>query len=69
MFKHTIALFDRYYRHLDAQGIPQFNRDLGCEVKDRLEQLDYIVAKVKELENIATAFHRRFEAATFPHPQ
>jgi hypothetical protein len=67
MFQTTIVLFDRYCRYLDTQGIPQFNRDLSYEVKDRLKQLDYIVTKVKELENTATATHLRFDAERKAH--
>lgn len=50
MFKATITLFDEYYRRLDAQNAQGFNRDLGCEVRERLQQLDYIVDRVQTLE-------------------
>jgi len=61
MFKSTIALFDRYRSHLDSHCGPEFIRDLGAEVKERLEQLDFIVSKVMRLEQTVTAVHRRFE--------
>lgn len=34
MFRATIALFDDYYRRLDAQNAQGFNRDLECEVRE-----------------------------------
>ena len=52
-FKSIIALFDDYYRLADAKNVPDFNRDLGCEVRERLLQLEYIVDRVRQLEGIA----------------
>lgn len=69
MFKPTIALFDLYLSHLDAHGGSDFNRDLGLEVKERLEQLDFIVSKVMKLEQTVTAVHRRFETSLKSHIQ
>lgn len=67
MFKPAIATFDRYIKYLDAQGIPEFNSDLGAEVRERLQQLDYIINRVKELEYIATNVSRRFDAEFKAH--
>lgn len=49
MFKSTIETFCRYYRQMDASGVPTFNKDLGSEVRERLEQLQFIINKVHDL--------------------
>jgi hypothetical protein len=66
-FKTTIALFDEYYRLADAKNVPDFNRDLGCEVRERLLQLEYIVDRVRQLEGIAKQVMARQEAAHWAH--
>jgi hypothetical protein len=66
-FKATIALFDEYYRLADAKNVPDFNRDLGCEVRERLLQLEYIVDRVRQLEGIAKQTVVRHEAAHQAH--
>jgi len=59
MFEDTKARFDDYYRLLDRQNAPGFIRDLGSEVGERLQQLDYIIRRVKASEQTAeTAFAR-----------
>lgn len=67
MFKNVIALFDDYYRRLDAMNSPGFNRDLGCEVRERLHQLDYIVDRVRALELITKEAFSRYETAFVAH--
>ncbi len=42
MFESTIELFDRYYRKMDSENAPGFSKELGCEVRERLQQLDYL---------------------------
>ena len=49
MFKTTLTLFDRYYREMDSGGAHTFNSDLACEVRDRLEQLQFIIERVHNL--------------------
>jgi len=66
-FNATIALFDDYYRLADAGNVAEFNRDLGCEVRERLLQLDYIVDRVRKLEGIAKQATARHEAAFQAH--
>jgi hypothetical protein len=66
-FKATIALSDEYYRVADAKNVAEFNRDLGCEVRERLLQLDYIVDRVRQLEGIAMQPMARLEAAYQAH--
>ena len=67
MFESTVALFDDYYRHLDSKAVPGFNRDLGCEVRKRLQQLDYMVERVRELEKIAHQALKRSGDAGVAH--
>ena len=63
MFEPTIALFDQYYRFAGAAQLPGFSKDLGCEVRERLQQLDYIINRVKDLEALeASAFRRSNDA-------
>lgn len=52
---------------MDAKGEPDFNRSLGSEVRKRLEQLDFIVSRVKQLEVEATAAFSRFRAEFEEH--
>jgi hypothetical protein len=67
MFAKTLEVFDRYYRTADEKKLPGFNRDLGCEVRERLEQLDYIVKKVRELEAAERAAVSRSQQAFKAH--
>src|SRR2546427_5465882 len=59
MFEDTKARFDDYYRLLDRQNAPGFIRDLGSEVGERLQQLDYIIRRVKASEQTAEAAFAR----------
>lgn len=67
MFANTIALFDAYYRKVDAAHVAGFNRDLGCEVRERLEQLEYIIARVRALEQSVAAVQSRSQASFHAH--
>jgi hypothetical protein len=67
VFKTTISLFDDYYRHLDASKAPGFNLNLGCEVRKRLEQLEFIIGKVRRLEVEAAEPLARFKAEFQEH--
>lgn len=49
MFKTTIELLDEYLRPLNAVPPAGFDPDLGCEARERLEQLDYLVSKIRDL--------------------
>lgn len=63
MFAGTLQALDDYYRAADAANLPGFNRELGCEVRERLQQLDYIVEKVRALEELERrAFSRHLQA-------
>jgi hypothetical protein len=53
MFEDVIATFDEYYRLLDHENSPGFIRDLGCEVRERLQQLDYMITRVRDAESAA----------------
>ena len=57
MFGNTISLFDDYYRCMDKENRPGFVRDLGAEVRQRLQQMDYLLARVDEAENALKATH------------
>lgn len=67
MFDTTIALFDQYYRFANATQMSGFNKDIGCEVRQRLQQLDFIIAKVRELEAIEAAAYKRPNDALREH--
>jgi len=67
MFTSTIQLFDDYYRYADASQSVGFNRDLACEVREKLEQIDYIVSKVRNLEQNILAVHSRLEEVLRTH--
>jgi len=67
MFESTSILFDEYCRHLDTKETQGFNRDLGCEVRERLQQLNYIVERVRKLENIAQQALSRHQARLIEH--
>jgi len=68
-FKSNIDLFRKYYQKMDNERVKGFNKYLGCEVIERLEQLQFLVGKVHELENQhnqitepkATAFQKHCE--------
>ena len=67
MFAGTIRAFDDYYRAADAGNLPGFNRDLGCEVRERLQQLAYIIEKVRELEGTERGAFSRGQQALKDH--
>ncbi len=67
MYESTIELFDDYYRKLDAAGVAGFNRDLACEVRERLEQLGFILDRVKELLEAAEISFARSQEAIDRH--
>lgn len=67
MFAATIRAFDDYCRAADAGNLPGFNRDLGCEVRERLQQLDYIIEKVRELEGTERGALSRGQQALQDH--
>jgi hypothetical protein len=57
MFESTIELYDRYYqKHCDKSG---FSNHLGCEVRERLQQLDYLLKAVQEREQRERAVMQR----------
>ena len=60
MFENVSALFARYSHGLGKD--PKFNRDLAAEVSERLNQLEYLVAHARELEEILTGPIKRIQA-------
>lgn len=48
MFKSTLDLFDRYYQKMLADNPPTFNGDLALEVKKRIQQLDFLYARIEQ---------------------
>lgn len=60
MFESTIELFDRYYKKLDSEKSSSFNRDIGCEVRERLKQIDYLVKAVSDREQQHEAVMSRY---------
>lgn len=67
MFAVTIALFDEYYRAADASDEPGFIRDLGCEVRERLRQLNFIIERVRQLEADAGVVKSRILRSMHDH--
>jgi hypothetical protein len=67
MFESTIELFGDYYRCIDAAAVPGFNGNLGSEVRERLQQLNYIINKVRDLEQVANKAFARHEKAFAKH--
>jgi len=63
MFRESIALFDEYYRRMYSRMVEGFNRALGCEARRRLVQLEFILERVKLLENLATQTFARHDQA------
>jgi hypothetical protein len=61
VFEATVALLDDYYRLMDQKSRGRFVRDLAVEVRERVEQLEYLVRRVQEAEG-AMGF---IQAATF----
>jgi len=52
-FAETIDLFDRYYRSMDALNAAGFHRNLAAEFRERLQQLDWLLAQVRKLDSRA----------------
>jgi hypothetical protein len=61
VFEATVVLLDDYYRLMDQKSRGGFVRDLAVEVRERVEQLEYLVRRVQEAEG-AMGF---IQAATF----
>lgn len=49
-FNKCISLFDKLYVQLDKSNAKEFNRDAGIEVRKRLQQLNFLIDKVYELQ-------------------
>ncbi|MDE2257328.1 MAG: hypothetical protein KGK05_06150, partial [Xanthomonadaceae bacterium] len=49
MFEKTISLFDAYCQNLHNRGVA-YNGDAAAEVRERLQQLTYLVTRVRALE-------------------
>lgn len=47
MFETTIALIKQYYNTAHIKEHPDFDGDLAAEVRVRLEQLDYVLDRVR----------------------
>ena len=68
-FDDTIDLFDRYYRAADQAQLAGFNRDLGCEVRERLEQLRWLEDEIRSLHRQAQAIFQRVADAMDAHAE
>lgn len=69
MFTSIISLLDEYYRAADRANTPGFNRNLAGEFKARLEQLQWILARIRETESVATGITGRYLNAFHAHIQ
>jgi hypothetical protein len=69
LFQSTIALFDRYYRAVDSTRARGFNRELGIELRERLQQMDWLVSRVQELEQRADNATARSQGVFRSHVQ
>src|SRR2546422_4107921 len=67
MFEQTIELFDKYYQTLDQNEDPNIRRNQAAEVRERLEQLDYILSRVRACEHDATHAMDRSQLAFREH--
>jgi hypothetical protein len=67
LFQSTITLFDRYYRAVDSARARGFNRELGVELRERLQQMDWLVSRVQELEQRADNAMARSQAVFRAH--
>lgn len=48
MFELVTEKFDKYWDKMNAEEPENFNQDLACEVRKRLEQLDYLYKLIME---------------------
>jgi hypothetical protein len=69
MFESTVALVDEYYRLVDARGDAGFVRELGVEAHERLQQLDFILDRVRDLEQTSKNALERPQAHLKAHIQ
>jgi hypothetical protein len=51
VFAHCIELFDEYYRIADAKKIEGFSAPLGCELKERLQQMEWLLDQIRPRES------------------
>lgn len=66
-FQSTIDLFDEYYRGADRIKLAGFNRDLAVELRERLEQLGWLVDQIRALEERSEAAMTRAKLAFSAH--
>lgn len=66
MFERCIELFDEYYRIADTKHIDGFSAALGCEIRERLQQMNWLLSQVRlrddELSAITTRSGLRIKA-------
>lgn len=51
MFARCIEVFDEYYRAADAKRVQGFSAPLGCEVRERLQQMDWLLGQIRPRED------------------
>src|SRR5437867_1517559 len=65
VFERCIGLFDEYYRVADKRKLPGFVALLGCEVRERLQQMNWLFEQIQshetELKGINTQTGKRLK--------
>lgn len=67
MFGRCIELFDDYYRAADAKRIQGFSAPLGCELRERLQQMNWLLVQIQSREDELTTIGDRSRAALSSH--
>ena len=67
MFESTVELMDRLYVKLDKDKATDFQRDLACEARRRILQLDHLLTMVRHREEQLDSIYRRIKEATSRH--
>lgn len=66
-FQSTIDLLDAYYAAADRRMVPGFQRDLASELRDRLEQMGWLLDRIRDLERRASVPTERARLAFASH--
>ena len=64
-----MALFDTYCQRMDNTSEKGFVKELGAEVRRRLKQLDFLLRRIGELEEVTSKALERPQAALKSHVQ
>jgi hypothetical protein len=59
VFAGSIKSFDDYYRIADARRLNGFSAPLGCELRERLEQMEWLLGRVESREQRLSAITKR----------